>query len=387
MNICFISNDSYIEYLATIIVSILDNSLPEDEFNFYVIDDGISQENKNKIDELKKIKNFSIKYIKSKNKDKYIEIDKKLKARIPTHNYHYSVFYKLDIPIIFYDLDYILFLDIDMIVTTRLHNYLDYLDINNYCIAVQENYHNYFGFIAFMDWMRSIGLDPNYNYLLGGLIYFNLKLIRETMSKDDILNSYKKCESDYSNIVCTEEHVLLYTFRNSILFTNFDTSLIDWAILEHNKNKPFKIIHFDGQFRKPLSYNFDIKNYDIGYNKFWKYFFMTPFFIENPIKYINIYLYHRDLYNLEKYNSLECKLNIIDNNTTLIINILKHIINSIAWWIPIKSLRNSFRAKFKIADQTRPDQTRPNFYTTHFYIYNNTKNQKLQPMLQYTNAA
>ena len=68
-------------------------------------------------------------------------------------------------------------------------------------------------------------------------------------------------------------------------------------------------------------------------------------------------------------------------------------INKIAWWIPLKSLRNNFRSKFKIPDQTRPDQTRPdqtrpNFYTIYFYIfYNNTKNQKLQPMLQYTNAA
>ena len=34
-------------------------------------------------------------------------------------------------------------------------------------------------------------------------------------------------------------------------------------------------------------------------------------------------------------------------------------INKMAWWIPIKGLRNNFRAKFKIEDQTRPDQTRP----------------------------
>ena len=65
----------------------------------------------------------------------------------------------------------------------------------------------------------------------------------------------------------------------------------------------------------------------------------------------------------------------------------KKIIEKISWWIPIKSLRNNFREKFKIEDQTRPDQTRPNIHTIHFYIYNNTKNQKLQPMLQYNNAA
>ncbi|WP_232473252.1 polysaccharide pyruvyl transferase family protein [Brachyspira sp. SAP_772] len=35
-------------------------------------------------------------------------------------------------------------------------------------------------------------------------------------------------------------------------------------------------------------------------------------------------------------------------------------INKIAWWIPVKKWRESFRSKFKIRpDQTRPDQTRP----------------------------
>ena len=43
----------------------------------------------------------------------------------------------------------------------------------------------------------------------------------------------------------------------------------------------------------------------------------------------------------------------------LIFKVNEESINKIAWWIPIKSLRNSFRAKFKIEDQTRPDQTRP----------------------------
>ena len=38
-------------------------------------------------------------------------------------------------------------------------------------------------------------------------------------------------------------------------------------------------------------------------------------------------------------------------------------------------------------DQTRPDQTRPDLIKKlHFQVYNNTKNQKLQPILQYKNA-
>ena len=34
-------------------------------------------------------------------------------------------------------------------------------------------------------------------------------------------------------------------------------------------------------------------------------------------------------------------------------------IKNMAWWIPIKKLRELFVSKFKIEDQTRPDQTRP----------------------------
>ena len=56
------------------------------------------------------------------------------------------------------------------------------------------------------------------------------------------------------------------------------------------------------------------------------------------------------LNNDEVYNS---KLNEIKNKALE----LNRKIDELAWWIPIKSLRNKFRKKFKIADQTRPDQT------------------------------
>ena len=33
-------------------------------------------------------------------------------------------------------------------------------------------------------------------------------------------------------------------------------------------------------------------------------------------------------------------------------------INRIAWWIPVKKLRDNFRNKFKIAEQSRAEQSR-----------------------------
>ncbi|WP_198391156.1 O-methyltransferase [Brachyspira pilosicoli] len=42
------------------------------------------------------------------------------------------------------------------------------------------------------------------------------------------------------------------------------------------------------------------------------------------------------------------------------INNIDTTVDKIAWWIPVKKWRESFRAKFKVRpDQTRPDQTRP----------------------------
>ncbi|MEI0799614.1 radical SAM protein [Brachyspira intermedia] len=74
-----------------------------------------------------------------------------------------------------------------------------------------------------------------------------------------------------------------------------------------------------------------------------------------------------------------------------------YIMQNIAWWIPIASLRNKFRDKFKAQkillpdqtrpDQTRPDQTRPNICREYILFYNNTQYKKLQPTLQSKFAA
>ena len=61
-------------------------------------------------------------------------------------------------------------------------------------------------------------------------------------------------------------------------------------------------------------------------------------------------------------------------------------IDRIAWWIPIRKWRDSFRNKMLNKDQTRPDQTRPDLICKD-YIYTNKNNiiiitNKLQLMLQ-----
>lgn len=56
-------NDDYFTYQQVSIASLLYTSLPDEEFNIYIFDPGISEKNKKKMENLKKIKNFNITYI------------------------------------------------------------------------------------------------------------------------------------------------------------------------------------------------------------------------------------------------------------------------------------------------------------------------------------
>ena len=56
INICLSCDDNYAKYAGVVITSVLTNALPEDKLNFYILDGGISVENKDKILSLKNIK-------------------------------------------------------------------------------------------------------------------------------------------------------------------------------------------------------------------------------------------------------------------------------------------------------------------------------------------
>ena len=108
--------------------------------------------------------------------------------------------------------------------------------------------------------------------------------------------------------------------------------------------------------------------------------------------------YKDDLINILIRENMNINVSIsnFQNNNDKTINDINNrinkIVNSLAWWIPVRKLRDNFRNKMLNTDQTRPDQTRPdqtrpNICNDYIYIYNNSKYKKLQPMLQYKIAA
>ncbi|QTM09144.1 lipopolysaccharide 1,2-glucosyltransferase [Brachyspira hyodysenteriae] len=178
MNICLISDDKFVTYIAILIVSILKNSSENDKFYFHIIEDNIREENKNKLLMLKEIKDFEIKFYKPNydNIEKYKkwqEIFKKNGHPL----WHYSVFIKLDIPFILKDLDYVLFIDADSIVLDNI-NYIYDIDISNYSLICQQLYYKNLKkiFPNLYKYISDIGYkDPEYSYIAAAVLVFNIK--------------------------------------------------------------------------------------------------------------------------------------------------------------------------------------------------------------------
>ncbi|WP_181292080.1 glycosyltransferase [Brachyspira hampsonii] len=227
--------------------------------------------------------------------------------------WHYSVFIKLDIPIILKDLDNVLFIDADSIVLGSL-DYIFDIDISNCSFVSQISYFKYLKklYPNLYKYMLDIGYKkPEYDYIFGQVLFFNIKRIKEIFTEESYYNKIDECIDKYINLIHTEEHIFLYLFKGNNVYLDLKTDL---------NNGTEKII-ISGYFAgdgKPLNYGFngEINEY---YYKFWEYFSLTPFFKENTIKYMEILSINRTRMAL-------CK-----------------IVDKMVWIIPFKKMRDKIR--------------------------------------------
>ena len=345
MNICLVFDDNYSKFAAALIVSILKNSSAEDSFHFHIIYDELDEDNKNKLLLLKEIKDFEISFYKSPNIEKYKHYFKILKKQNPNVKHSYSIFIKLDILFLFDNIDKMLFLDVDQIVLTRI-NKLFSLDLKDNYIAVFQHpkyccqrYLKYKHLSNFL--INDCGFSSvEENYLAGDSVLYNLKSIRKNKDYSYINKAIEQCFLYYNKAIFTEEHILLYIFRTKIMRMDFN--------LNETKNPPsdyqnwdtreLKLLHFTG--KRINSYLQTDYNgcFDSAYQTFWNYFQLTPFFKENFIEYMNVFTFHT--------RKIFIELNQIKNEIENIKYSLQKIIDNIAWWIPIRKWRDSFRNKF-----------------------------------------
>lgn len=117
ISIVFSCDNNYVKFLATAMTSILFNAAKDDYFDFYIMDGGIKDEEKLKIDELQRIKTFSLKYID-------VENFEKLNLLYIPAQYHFSkaAYARFFIADYLPDIKKVIYLDVDLVVLCSLSN-------------------------------------------------------------------------------------------------------------------------------------------------------------------------------------------------------------------------------------------------------------------------
>lgn len=334
MNICLASDNNYAPYMGTAIASILKNSLENEKIIFHLIDGGITKENKEKIISLKSIKDCEIFFYTPDIKmyDEWFE-----KTSCKAH-FSAAMFYRLSISTLISNVDKILYLDSDLIVTGSLKE-LFIMDIENYYAIVVEHPKSLVGNIA----------DK---YFCSGFLLINNKLWREFYIEKDFKEYFNK----YYDIIMGDQDILNGVLENKVKFLDEKWSF--FAEKGYNTRETdiqnIKSIHYLGP-EKPWKENCRSA---LFIDEFWKYYQYTPWFRDEPITAFQTILKQK----FYDYDDVRLKGNwiklfgIYSSNKVLQIVIFGIQINisidykkrrDLGRLIPIKKWRDRFREKFK----------------------------------------
>lgn len=267
--VAFVFNDKYSPYALTTIASILLSSDLGNKYNFYVVmdkDDPILEASIEKIEHLKKIRNFDIEYI-TMPKD-VIERNKKI-FDFAIERFPKVVFFNLYLHEVFKNFDSMIFLDVDIIVNRDLHALQEkYLGMKNSLMAGAVD-------PLSANLTKNRSPDCYFNdvskYLNTGVLVLNLKKMRESNFSQRMLNDFFKGTCNPPKFA--DQDVLNSVLSKSTLSDRWNNAAAcyDWIPTSHIQFMPF-IKHYMGNSKpwgkwveklEPLAQNPDEKLDDV----------------------------------------------------------------------------------------------------------------------------
>ena len=249
INICYATDANYIPHMCASMASILSNAATGDDYNFYILGNKIPQQAKQKIEKLKsKIRNFSITYFNIENDD--------FKNCPITGYVNYitkATYYRFKIPELLWNIDRVLYLDSDTIVTTDISELYNVDMEENYIAAVPEAYNQHH--------KKRLEIDGDNYYCNAGVILMNLNKIRRD-GIDKLLFEY--AEHPTRKIIYQDQDILNEVLKYKIKYLPLAWNLQHDAIFYtdsypyHKKEKynavsAPKLIHFTNKY-KPWHY-------------------------------------------------------------------------------------------------------------------------------------
>lgn len=172
INILYQSSAAYAIPVAVSMCSLFENNKDIDKINIWFIDVGLTDEDKNGLDNLVKRYNREITYISGRETDQMLS-----EAGVKLWSNSYATFYKVFTCCKLKDIENILYIDADTLILGSLRELCDY-DMEEYACAMAGS-----GMTNTIK--KYMGLKEYYN---AGVIYFNLKYWREHNIEKDILD-------------------------------------------------------------------------------------------------------------------------------------------------------------------------------------------------------
>ena len=283
------SDNNYASFVATTIASICDNT--GSFCQFYILDGGISEENKSLISSLKQqYNNFDITFVK-------IEEEKYFKNFVASSYVSMATYYRFIIPELFPGISKVLYLDVDIIVNGDI-NELYNIDLENYIIAAVADEGN-------SDYIKMLknNMDINFNstYFNAGILLINFDKWRGENITSQLFEIEKKY---HDKLLCNDQDILNNYFENNY-------KLLDPKYNSMIYREDMLIRHYYGAV-KPWMFIPDIciKKYD-EFKLFWDIARKTPFYDElvKKCKYVSFHhLQLLDLYQRLGKKKLEAQI-------------------------------------------------------------------------------
>ena len=285
--IALASDNNYVRYLATAMASVLATAAPADDFDFYILDAGITDENKAKLEKLQKIKKFNI---------RYLTVDAAQFKDCPplASGAHTNVvtYYRFLLGDLLPELNKILYLDTDIVAAQSL-GALWQTDLTGcYAAAVADEWE----YIKTYKPQMSFAVDEF--YFNAGVILLNLEKWRQDGITQKLFVNRLRL-NELKVFACGDQDALNYTFQGKTRPLHWGYNVQQSTFWQRDAEAQTKrgdvyLIHYNGP-QKP-----DTADCQHAFcEDFWRYYALTEFYVpperrpQPPPKWLkNVWVYH-----------------------------------------------------------------------------------------------
>lgn len=279
IGLVFNCDSNYVKYLSVTLQSIIDKSRETNNYDIVILNENISQENKDILSEqIKNYNNFSIRYYDLK----YFIKENNANEWFTCNHINTSAYYRLFIAEIFKNYKTVVYLDSDLIINCDIAEILNensnkysVCAVRDYYISkIKENYELRRSFKGLYSYLKNtLKIREINKYFNSGVVIFNIDLI----NKKGYFTEFMKI-AKINNAYFHDQNVL-----NSVLNEDVEIIADKWNVQLNNNDPPSmhaniatpydaKIIHYCSKKKPWNQYN------GLWNHIWWQYARKTPFY-------------------------------------------------------------------------------------------------------------